>query len=163
MEFLSDITTLNGKEILPEVYEGRLSRVSKLKWPKQSIPNGWWKLWKTYITSFVVPSLNSQSLGKSLQNNYQRWVWMMSNDKNWVSNGKEIYKRASYKKLKKMKFVQCTGKPFARGIKVDVDKQSNFLYVISEYNRDNNLIQVKFRTSLIPSQVLPRKHGYFND
>jgi len=141
--FLSDITTLNGKEILPEVYEGRISRESTMKWPKQSIPNGWWKLWNTYITSYIVPLLKSKPLGKSLQYNHQRWVWMMSNDKNWISNGNEVYKRSSYKKLKKMKFRQCTGKPFTRGIKVDVDKQSNFLYV-------------KLRTNLIPSQVLHR-------
>jgi len=51
---LSDISTLNGKELLKEICNNDINRIRKIKRPRQEVPYGWWKLWRSYLDSYIV-------------------------------------------------------------------------------------------------------------
>ena len=44
--FLSDVVDVRGKSLLPEVYDCKIHRTTKLIWPKQVLLNKWKNVWK---------------------------------------------------------------------------------------------------------------------
>jgi hypothetical protein len=73
---VSDISTADGKYILPHIYKGKRStdRISSLHWPATRRPVTWaaWKLFLQHIS--LGPKLEN-ALGKSIATPHQMWTW----------------------------------------------------------------------------------------
>ena len=68
MTFLSDITTIDGKFLLPGVIDGTNENIptSKLEWPNQNSPDKkTWKLWSQTITSIYCVSKHSTTIRRN--------------------------------------------------------------------------------------------------
>ena len=66
--FLSDITTIDGKFLLPGVIDGTNENIptSKLEWPNQNSPDKkTWKLWSQTITSIYCVSKHSTTIRRN--------------------------------------------------------------------------------------------------
>ena len=72
---LADITTLDGKSLLPSIHKGKIHRTSSLRWPRQKVPGTWWKLWSQFLTTYIHPLLTAQPLGSWKAPSHQTWLW----------------------------------------------------------------------------------------
>ena len=72
---ISDIITLDGTTILPNILQGKQFRNSSLKWPKQEIPVHWWSTWQLYLQTYIAPYLSHHRLGPWSHPTHQTWIW----------------------------------------------------------------------------------------
>ena len=72
---LADITTLDGKLLLPSIHKGKLHRTSSLRWPRQKVPRTWWTIWSQFLTTYIHPLLQAQPLGPWVAPSHQTWLW----------------------------------------------------------------------------------------
>ena len=96
---LSDMTTLDGSIILPNLLHGQQFRSSSLKWPAQEIPTHWWSTWSMYIQSYVVPYLSLHRLGNWHSSTHQVWHWRQLSPDRIVSPSLQIYSSTSPSRL----------------------------------------------------------------
>ena len=78
----SDIVTLDtGCTILPHILQGHNYRGSTLYWPDtKPFPNKWLKIWKSLLTSYILPKLMTKPLGQWLTSTHQTWsTWCTTN------------------------------------------------------------------------------------
>jgi len=67
-------------------------RYSKLNWPKQIVPVGWWSLWSSYLSLIIAPYISQHKLGSVVSNSYQSWVWKIDATQIFVSNCKSTFR-----------------------------------------------------------------------
>jgi hypothetical protein len=75
---LSDITSADGKTLLPNYTKGIVStdRTSSLKWPEQTRPPpSAWTLWKTALAHISTSEKLSTPLGRWTDITHLRWTW----------------------------------------------------------------------------------------
>ena len=73
--FISDITSLDGKFLLPNIHLGQNHRTSSLRWPTQQIPRTWWSTWSSNLTTYIAPVLYRSPLGHWTRPTHQQWGW----------------------------------------------------------------------------------------
>ena len=56
VHYMSDLTTLDGKELLPGALLGR-TQASNWDWPNYKPPRRWWETWKSYVSTYIIPLL----------------------------------------------------------------------------------------------------------
>ena len=82
---LSDLVTLDGRRVLPNILQGQSFRTSTLKWPKQTIPSHWWSTWNQYVTTYILPHVATHPLGAWTSPTHQRWGWRQHSQSTIVS------------------------------------------------------------------------------
>ena len=92
---LSDLVTLDGSSILPNILHGKQYRHSTLKWPHQEIPHHWWSTWKLYITSYISPYISLHRLGSWISTPHQRWQWFQLSPTSIISHTYHTYSSTS--------------------------------------------------------------------
>ena len=70
---LSDLTSLDGTKLLPDILNSKQYRKSSIKWPTQVIPSHWWSTWALYLKTYIVPHLACHHLGQWTATTHQRW------------------------------------------------------------------------------------------
>ena len=88
---LSDMTTIDGTKILPNILSGKQYRHSNITWPTQEIPIHWWSTWDKYITSYITPYINLHRLGEWTSPSHQRWMWHQLNPTSILSPSSEVF------------------------------------------------------------------------
>ncbi len=77
---LTDITSADGKEIIPHYKNGVLGqdRISSLQWPTQQRPGKQaWSLWQKALLHFKINGQLAKPLGKWTTSPHQVWHWYM--------------------------------------------------------------------------------------
>jgi len=91
---VADIANLTEKAILNNVIKGTNYRGSKLKWPKSDIPKEWWKIWSTYVRSYIVPSINTHPLRPIVQDSHQTYYpWKIYKNEILMNEKKEAFEK----------------------------------------------------------------------
>jgi len=74
---VSDITSLDGTVVLPEILQGINHRGSELDWPRKDVPEEWWSTWSIYVRSYIMPMVQQQKVGKMKFETHQKIKWRM--------------------------------------------------------------------------------------
>jgi len=90
---IADIMAIDGKSTLKHIGDGKNFRGSKMNWPKKEVPEEWWKIWRVYFDTFLVPYAESHKLGKSKYASHQLHTWKMYEKGKYISNGKVFFRR----------------------------------------------------------------------
>ena len=75
---LSEISTIDGKNILPNICHGKSFRASMFEWPGQPLVPKYLKLWKQ-ACSILQTHLQTRDLG-TWTSVHQKWVWKSTRD-----------------------------------------------------------------------------------
>ena len=82
--YLSEITDISGRSILPNIREGTNYRTSSWKWSKEQSPIGYDKIWK-HACGVMQSHLRTHCLGSWIETT-QTWDWKSSNDLSRANN-----------------------------------------------------------------------------
>ena len=153
---VADLANLNGTTILENMMEGTNYRKSEIKWPKSDIPKEWWKIWKTYVTSYIVPYIHNYPLGP-LRSSHQIHQWKLYKN-NLLASGREneVYEMKKMKTRRKL-FLKSDKIVSGVGKIVDVCKMGQGWQVVSGPMKEPFEEAMSEVLHLIPSQVLERK------
>ena len=92
---LSDLTTLDGTKILPNILHGKQFRSSTITWPNQEIPMHWWSSWESYLTSYIVPYIALHPLGNWISPTHQQWNWFQLSPTSILNSDGQIFTATS--------------------------------------------------------------------
>ena len=92
---LSDLTTVDGLKVLPNILQGKQYRSSNIKWPNQEIPHHWWSTWKQYLSSYIVPYLSLHKLGAWTSESHQTFRWRQLSPTSIISPLSNVYTTTS--------------------------------------------------------------------
>jgi len=78
---LSDISTADGKHILPKILLGQPDRRSNWNWPRQPSSSARvWNIWRNFLQHFHRKSKLLHQLGPWLCRSHQKWEWLSLHD-----------------------------------------------------------------------------------
>ena len=86
---LSEISTLDGLHILPDIENGVTNRSSKYEWPRQPLVKKYLKLWK-HACKILRELLSTNPLGP-WTNMHQTWKWKCTTDEKYLMSDSQVY------------------------------------------------------------------------
>ena len=125
---LSDITTLDGKTILPNINLGTSHRTSSYEWPKQPLVTKYLPLWKR-ACAILNTTLASKPLGEwtSLHQSFQ---WSATSDELYITNGTETYECVRFGRRKKYELI-TPEREYTFNHSADIYRYRDRLYLVS--------------------------------
>ena len=131
---LADITSLDGRLLLPNISLGTNYRVSSYRWPQQKVPKTWWKVWAQHLTSYVTPQLQSRPLGTWTTNPHQTWKWKTNSTSTWLSGPNNKFFSLSPSSSRNPSFLPSTlTSPTQTHHPVDIHQHHNKISIFSSH------------------------------
>lgn len=144
--FISEVTDINGKHLLPNIKEGKNFRDSKWTWPNQTCPKGHEKLWKR-ACHVLQTHLSTNRLG-SWKKKTQEWQWKTNHNSSYII----------HPNLGCFKLFQARYRSYY--IKSNEDAGKCTFDADAHYNRDKLVLMSK-DVKVIPAFVAPKDQFKF--
>lgn len=119
--------------------------------PKREIPKEWWKIWGTYVKSYIIPYVKTHPLGL-IQDGHQTYPWKICQN-DLLSNGRKEVLEKMGKRTRKNNDVRTDKIATGIGKILDVSETTQGWRMVSgSFTEPFFTENMKYILELVPSQ-----------